>query len=398
MRYIYLLRHGNPGQVGDERRCLGSTDVALSDYGRVQLAYAKEFICQYDWTKVYTSPMCRCLETAECLDIPEDALLIREDLKEMSAGIWENLTFSEIKRQFPLMYEERGKALGTYAVAGAESFLEAGQRFAACMEEIRKESEENLLVITHAGVIRAYLCQLTGKSADEVMAFSIPYGSITVLQEEDGVVSLIDEGLRSQDLLDEEEICRIYRKYQTSEHVIAHMKMVAQVTKELTDGICRKLIKGEQEILPIFSEREQKTVYLAALLHDIRRTEQFHARKSAEALRREGYKEVAEIVALHHSCQRNPEDSLALHEILFYADKLVLEERRVSVDKRFAKSFAKCKGIPEAEYTHQQLFDKTVQIGRKIKACRDRYEEEKPGRKKLPNCQIRDLSQWTKKY
>ena len=33
-RKIYLMRHGNPGQKGDQRRCLGTTDVALSDLGK----------------------------------------------------------------------------------------------------------------------------------------------------------------------------------------------------------------------------------------------------------------------------------------------------------------------------------------------------------------------------
>lgn len=362
MRYIYLLRHGNPGREGDERRCLGSTDIPLSDYGKIQMEYARAYIQSFAWSQIYTSPMRRCLDTAECLNIPAEQLKIREDLREMEAGIWENLTFAEIKRQYPQMYEERGQALGTYAVEGAESFEQAGNRFAGCLEAIRRETGENVLVIAHAGVIRAYLCQVTGKTPDEVMDFSIPYGSITILREEEGTVTLEEHGLRSTALLDEEEIGRIYRKCKTPERVIRHMKMVAQVTREILDGIC-----AQQDV---FSREEQKLVCLAALLHDVRRTEKQHARRSAEFLRKEGYKNVADLVALHHSIMKNEQDHLELHEILFYADKLVMDDRIVSVDRRFAKSFAKCKGIPEAERKHQQLFDKTVQIGRKIMAYR----------------------------
>ncbi len=357
-RNIYLLRHGNPGQPGDPRRCLGETDVSLSEFGRMQLVKLKNYIESFAWTKVYSSPMRRCIETAECLGIAKESLVIKQDFREMAAGIWENLTFTEIKINYPELYEARGQALGTFSVEGAESFKEAGARFGRCLDEIRQESEENILVIAHAGVIRGYLCMLTGKDADCVMEFPVPYGSITVLEEIDGCLKLKESGLRGTELLDEEEIERIYEKCRTPDNVIRHMEKVAQIAMYLIHEM------GQRHL---FSEDDTDLIYKAALLHDIRRAEKNHAQKSADFLRKEGYREVAELVALHHSDKTENSAALKLHEVLFYADKRVQDDHIVTIEERFTKSYKKCKGIPEAEAKHRRLYEKTRNIEKKIK-------------------------------
>lgn len=357
-RYIYLLRHGNPGRPGDLRRCLGRTDVSVSDYGRRQIEKSKEYTHGFDWTKVYSSPMKRCLQTADCLGIDRDQILVRENLREMDGGIWDNMTFADIKEKYPALYEERGKSLGTFAVEGAESFKEAGERFYLSMQEIRKETEENLLIIAHAGVIRAFLCAVTGKNYDEVMHFSVPYGSVTILEEEDGQLKLLETGLRSCKLVDDEEIKRIYQACKTPEPVIAHMEMTAKFIDD---------IMNELERYGLVGAGERELVNKAALLHDICRTEKNHAVKSAAYLRKEGYKDIADLVMVHHDSQREPKDRLLLHEILFYADKRVCEDQIVSIEERFGKSMDKCRGIPEALAKHRALYVKSREIQEKLK-------------------------------
>lgn len=359
-RCIYLLRHGNPGQEGDPRRCLGSTDVPISEHGRKQIEKSKDYINNLSWKKVYSSPMRRCLETAEALGIAKEDICIKDDLREMAAGIWENLTFAEIKEKYPQMYEERGKALGIYAVEGAESFQQAGERFGKCLDDIRRETDEDILVIAHAGVIRGYLCALAGKSYDDVQSFPMPYGGVTMLREKmddsERKLEIVGVGRRSIDLLDKEGVEAIYKKCQTPENVIAHMRMVAQVVNQIVNDI-------SQEFCP----EEKDAVEKAALLHDICRTEKMHAEKSAKVLAKEGYQEISDIVAMHHSDKQVSNDQLTLEEILFYADKKVQGDKIVSVDERFAKSFEKCRGIPEAEAKHRRLYEKTLAIEKKIK-------------------------------
>ena len=359
MRYIYLMRHANPGYAEDPRRCLGNTDVCISDYGEKKIKQSREFIHRFDWKKVYTSPMKRCIQTGECLGIKKDEMEIRRNLREMEAGIWENLTFTEIKERYPELYEARGQQIGTFAVEGAESFEQAGERFEKCIDAIRKETEKDMLVIAHAGVIRAFLCRMTGQSADKVLEYSIPYGSITVIEEEKGELRLIESGICSADLLDEDEIKRIYRKCKTPENVISHMKKVCDVLEHL--------MEKKDSKMKHLSREDRSLLKKAALLHDIFRTEKKHAQRAADFLRKEGYKELAEIVGLHHSDNyNNSMDVIENHEILFYADKLVQGDKIVSVEERFAQSYVKCKGIPEAEQKHKRLYQKALLIEKKI--------------------------------
>lgn len=357
-RYIYLLRHGNPGNPGDLRRCLGKTDVPVSEYGKEQIRKSQKYINSFDWTKVYSSPMKRCLETAECLGIDRNEIQIKDDFREMDAGIWENMTFVNIKEQYPDLYEEKGKSLGTFAVEGAESFQKAGERFCRCLNEILKETDESLLVIAHAGVIRSFLCAVTGKSYDEVMDFSVPYGSITILEEEGGSIRLVETGLKSAALLDEQEMMRLYKKCKTPAPVIAHMEMTAKFADEIMEGL---------ERFGLVRAGERELVCKAALVHDICRTEKNHAVKSAEYLRKEGYKEIADLVRVHHDSKMEPKDRLELHEILFYADKRVWEDKVVSIGQRFGKSMDKCRGIPEALAKHGGLYVKSREIEEKLK-------------------------------
>ena len=364
MRYIYLLRHGNPGNGDDLKRCLGSTDVCLSAYGRKQIEESRDFINKYPWQRIYSSPMRRCVETAQCLGIKREELILKENLQEMEAGIWENLTFREIKERYPELYKKRGKHLGTFAVQGAESFEQAGKRFTNCLSEIRTETEENILVIAHAGVIRGCLCTISGKDYDQVMDYSIPYGSITILREDKGELEIIDTGLRSIQLLNDVEINRIYKKCMTPDNVIRHMKKVAEVAVEL---MRRMLVQRNQNNhLLSFTEEDIHNVHKAALLHDIYRLKKDHAQIASDYLRKEGYKELAELVALHHSVIRTEKEELTLHEILFYADKCVENDKVVSIEERFCKSFEKCRGIEEAVKKHMALYKKTKEIERKI--------------------------------
>ena len=134
------------------------------------------------------------------------------------------------------------------------------------------------------------------------------------------------------------------------------MRMVAQVVNQIVNDISQE-----------FRPEEKEAVEKAALLHDICRTEKMHAEKSAKVLAKEGYQEISDIVALHHSDKQESNEQLTLEEILFYADKKVQGDKLVSVDERFAKSFEKCRGIPEAEAKHRRLYEKTLAIEKKIK-------------------------------
>lgn len=349
-RYIYLLRHGELYEAGGAHRCLGRTDVPLTEEGEHQAQKIAGWFQDKQIDHIFCSPLSRCIKTAQIVKALADRnteVVIRNDLRELEAGEWENLSFKEIKERYPEEYEERGRHLGTYAPPGGESFEQAGKRFGQCLEKIRKEKTDgNLLIVAHAGVIRGYLCSLLDMSPDDIFVIPQPYVGISVLKETDGCLRVQRAGWRPLTFLDDDEIHRIYEKCATPLPVIRHMEAVAAYL----DGLKAHL--GE-------ADYDWNALRKAALLHDICRTEKDHARVSADYLKKDGYEEIENLVRQHHSGEYSVR--LRPEDLLFYADKRVQEDRVVSVEERFAASLKKC-STPEALTKHQKLYEKTKYI------------------------------------
>lgn len=188
-RKIYLIRHGEIYEAGEIRRCLGHTDVPLAKSGEWQVRKAAEWFRDKEIDGIYTSPLQRCVRTAQIIKEQRGdsgqrtGISVREGLKEIDAGEWENLPFKTIREAYPEEYEARGRALGYYAFPGGESFYRAGIRFGNCLEEIQKETKGDLLIVAHAGVIRGYLSSLLGISPNDVFTIPQPCAGITILRE-----------------------------------------------------------------------------------------------------------------------------------------------------------------------------------------------------------------------
>lgn len=407
MRRIYLVRHGLPEKSTSEKVYIGVTDLPLSTRGSAEVAQLGSYFLQRlpaaTTVRILTSPLQRCCQTAEEIQrvlsdggikLPEP--LVVEALHEIDLGEWEGKSVREIRERFPEAYEARGRALGTYHTPGGESFLEAGIRFQNAMETYASDTDmsEILLVVAHAGVIRAYLSLLTGRDLDRLMDIPMPYASVTELEVDqqdvddeafypakpgvgvdrraegatgseaagikpgrEGICVVPDGiGVRPEELLDAAEIARLYQKYETPKQVICHMRKVGELAMQLIDGI------------PM-PELNRVRVMKACLLHDLCRAEKQHARVSAEAIRKEGYPGIAALVAVHHQAaysEREAQGPLTEAEILFYADKRVQEDKLVSVEERFRESRKKCR-TSEAYAQHDAMLAKTLKIEEKIR-------------------------------
>ena len=370
MRRIYLVRHGMPEKSTSEKVYIGVTDLPLSTRGSAEASQLGRYFLQHlsatTTVRILTSPLQRCRQTAEemyrvlsdgGIVLPEPSVV--EALHEINLGEWEGKRVRKIRECFPEAYEARGCALGTYHTPGGESFLEAGVRFQNAMETYASDTDmsEILLVVAHAGVIRAYLSLLMGRDLDHLMDSPLPYASVTELQLSRKGTDVVPDhiGVRPEEMLDAAEITRLYQKYETPKQMIRHMRKVAEVADQLMDGIP---MPGLNRV----------RVMKACLLHDLCRAEKEHARVSAEAIRKEGYPAIAALVAGHHEAaysEREAQGPLTEAEILFYADKRVQEDVLVSVEERFRESRKKCRS-PEACAKHDAMLAKTLKIEKKI--------------------------------
>ncbi len=116
---------------------------------------------------------------------------------------------------------------------------------------------------------------------------------------------------------------------------LAHSRKVEQVARQLCQKLYQKLYPKLQTFAPGL---DCELVSAAALLHDIARDQPNHARTGADLLRKMGFERVATIVAQHTDLTCDVTAPITAAEIVFLADKLVMDDDCTSLEDRFARA------------------------------------------------------------
>lgn len=155
MTTIDFIRHGEP--VGGHRYRGHGIDDPLSEKGWQQMWQALEK--PENWTRIVSSPMLRCSEFAFALGqrmgLPVDLIT---DLREVGFGTWEGRSSTEILQQDAKEYEDFYQDPVHNRPPGAEDLQHFGQRISSVYRQLLADyADEHILVVAHAGVIRAAL-------------------------------------------------------------------------------------------------------------------------------------------------------------------------------------------------------------------------------------------------
>lgn len=352
MKTVYLVRHAQP--LSGAHRCLGQTDAPLDEVGLYQASRLREWFADKPFVAICSSPLERCAQTARIIADDRMPIDIRPTLKELDGGLWENMSFDEIRKQYPKEYEERGKHLGTTAPPEGESVMEAGARFGTCMEQLARELDGDFVVVGHSGASRGFLCPLLGVDPDEVFTIRQPYGALSVLQWEDGKFEVLSVGIKPDLWPDDYAQKQLVEKYEMSEKVMAHCLAVAKLASEWVQRLEKADIKVNAEL-----------IFAACKLHDIARATdgENHAQKGAELLEKEGFPAVAELIRQHHDLKS---DAPLEVKLLYLADKMIRETEKVSLAQRFESSKAKCR-TEEALSTWKSRYDAALKVETELK-------------------------------
>lgn len=160
---IFLVRHGATVLTAEDRFA-GATDVPLSEAGREQARRLAVRLSGEDITAVYASPLSRTVETARILAEPLGLeVQLREGLREISHGHWEQRTRLEVDQAFPEEAASWEKDPYTFAPAGGESGLAVTARaLPVLMDIVRAHPSGKVLVVSHKATIRLLLSSLLG--------------------------------------------------------------------------------------------------------------------------------------------------------------------------------------------------------------------------------------------
>lgn len=178
---VYLLRHGSIDH-GSEKRYIGHTDLPLDELGIEQAYAVRDYFKPLAIDAVFTSPLKRCLQTAEILCAEKSMpYAIVDALCEINMGDWENVSVAHIKEHYPKLYAKRGEDLEHFTPTHGESFHDMAKRVREAFEKIVREASGSIIIVAHAGVNRMILTHLFGIEINDMFSIVQPYGCINAL-------------------------------------------------------------------------------------------------------------------------------------------------------------------------------------------------------------------------
>lgn len=174
---IDYLRHGQP--VGGRRFRGNGVDDPLSDLGWQQMRETTAVL--EGWQRIIASPMRRCSEFAHWLGEQRQLEVEIDDaLKEVGFGSWEGASRRELRDQRSAEYEAFYRDPVNNRPAGAEPLDRFGDRVAAVFDRLTDTyAGQKLLVVAHAGVIRATLGHVTQSPAGNWYRADVDNAAIT---------------------------------------------------------------------------------------------------------------------------------------------------------------------------------------------------------------------------
>ncbi len=211
--YIYIMRHGET-YWNREGKIQGASDIELTDYG-IELAQITAEGFYQDgirFDRIYSSPLIRALKTAQIVAdktlVPGGELILDNRLREMSFGKYEGLLLKEY-RQFDENIANCFDAPERYvADETGESYEQVFRRIDDFTDRELLPLEnipeiQNVLVICHGTVIRAFLHRIEGFSLDDFWKIKQPNCCINKVELKDGVQSVVQKNIlyyESEDL------------------------------------------------------------------------------------------------------------------------------------------------------------------------------------------------------
>lgn len=183
---IYLLRHGET-EENKNKFYYGKLDVSLNENGKIQAKKVKEFLREINFDIVYTSERSRTKETAGLVVGGKyDKFVVDKRINEMDFGDFEGKGYIEIQKQYPKEYETWNNNWKEFSPPGGESYMNFYKRVREFMEQLLKQDNENVLIVTHGGIIRTIFCYVLGGKLDNFWKFSSHNCDLSLIKYEYG--------------------------------------------------------------------------------------------------------------------------------------------------------------------------------------------------------------------
>ena len=186
-RRFFLLRHGAT-ELHSGKVVMGRYDAHLSEAGQAQMVSAGQQLVgmELQTKTLYHSPLRRAKDSAAlvngALGLPMAEV---DDFAEISLGVWDGRLIADVQRDYPKEYARRGEYLMSYRFdEGSESFYMVQYRVRRALNALlTADSSRDILIVTHAGVVKCLYGLLNGRDIDWAFSECRPEkGELTIVK------------------------------------------------------------------------------------------------------------------------------------------------------------------------------------------------------------------------
>jgi broad specificity phosphatase PhoE len=201
---IVLIRHGQAIDVAG--RCIGHTDVALSEEGAAAIRHMAANVSRQRQTRLVSSDLQRASESARIISLATGCHLeIDARLREMNFGAWDGRTWDEILR-------DDSERLGAWMERWTEIAAPAGEsahhlllRAAHWLDELAAQERhgDQIVVVSHAGWIRAAITHMLGYDIARMFEIPADHARATIVDLATSGYSLVASNVDSLPLIND---------------------------------------------------------------------------------------------------------------------------------------------------------------------------------------------------
>ena len=155
---IYIIRHGKT-ELNKAKVLQGRSNFPLNEEGILQAREAAELLGDVSFSRVFSSPLTRAVQTVEIL-APHIKPVIDERLIEMDYGPYEGADLTHLPPEILTFFSD---FVHNPAPDGMEQLSSVVERAGAFLEDIRQISG-NILISTHAIAMKGILEYLSPES------------------------------------------------------------------------------------------------------------------------------------------------------------------------------------------------------------------------------------------
>jgi probable phosphoglycerate mutase len=180
---LCIVRHGETAWNA-EHRVQGQLDVPLNAIGQAQALAASKVLSREKFDAIYSSDLSRARQTAApTAGLLSLAVLVEKDLRERHYGIFERLTYAEVKVRYAEDYARFEARDPEYAFRTGEALKDFSERSIAAVSKIARQHEnQSVLVFTHGGVLDMLYRFITGLQISAERDFGIPNAGLNRIE------------------------------------------------------------------------------------------------------------------------------------------------------------------------------------------------------------------------